>query len=75
MWRLSGYLILKREEYNIKIIVIELSRDHKPDLAEEMKRIKMAGGKINDGRINKDLNLSRALGDFEYKNNFTYNKI
>jgi len=30
----------------------------------------MAGGKINDGRINKDLNLSRALGDFEYKNNY-----
>lgn len=51
------------------MIVIELSHDHKPDLAEEMKRITMAGGKINDGRINKDLNLSRALGDLTYKNN------
>ena len=26
-----------------------------------------AGGTIDDGRVNGNLNLSRALGDFEYK--------
>lgn len=48
---------------------IELSYDHKPDLEGESNRITKAGGFINDGRINGNLNLSRALGDLEYKRN------
>ncbi|EGR31365.1 protein phosphatase 2c, putative [Ichthyophthirius multifiliis] len=46
---------------------IELSIDHKPDNIEEKNRIQKAGGFISDGRVNGNLNLSRALGDFEYK--------
>jgi len=48
---------------------IELSTDHKPDLASERKRIENAGGFVEEGRVNAALSLSRALGDFEYKDN------
>lgn len=47
----------------------DMSVDHKPDLPEESARIKKAGGTISDGRVNGNLNLSRALGDLEYKTN------
>ena len=49
--------------------VFELSQDHKPELKNESARIKKAGGFISDGRVNGNLNLSRALGDLEYKRN------
>ena len=34
-----------------------------------MNRIKRAGGYVVDGRVNGNINLSRAFGDFEYKSN------
>lgn len=46
---------------------IELSVDHKPDLATEKFRIEKAGGWVEDNRVNGSLNLSRSLGDMEYK--------
>ena len=49
--------------------VVELSTDHKPDLPTEKERISKAGGFIIEGRVNGNLNLSRALGDLEYKKN------
>lgn len=47
---------------------VPLSEDHKPDDMEERKRIYAANGFVEDGRVNGMLALSRALGDFEYKN-------
>ncbi|EGR27807.1 protein phosphatase 2c, putative [Ichthyophthirius multifiliis] len=47
---------------------VEMSIDHKPDQVDEKNRIQKAGGFVTDGRVNGNLNLSRALGDFEYKN-------
>jgi len=44
-----------------------MSIDHKPDLIEENNRISKAGGFVIEGRVNGNLNLSRALGDLEYK--------
>ena len=44
-----------------------MSEDHKPDNEGEKKRITQAGGFVTDGRVNGNLNLSRALGDLEYK--------
>ena len=41
--------------------------DHKPDLPGELERIKKAGGVVMDGRVNGNLNLSRSLGDLEFK--------
>lgn len=46
-----------------------LSEDHKPEDEIELKRIKDAGGEVTNGRVNGNLNLSRALGDLEYKKN------
>jgi serine/threonine protein phosphatase PrpC len=54
---------------------LELSHDHKPNQERERMRIERAGGyveAITGGprahyRVNGNLNLSRALGDLEYK--------
>ena len=46
-----------------------MSFDHKPDNEIEKNRINAAGGTIIEGRINGNLNLSRAIGDLEYKSN------
>ena len=47
----------------------DLSVDHKPDVPSEKRRIDRANGFVDEGRVNGMLALSRALGDFEYKNN------
>eukprot|EP00929_Paragymnodinium_shiwhaense_P097785 TRINITY_DN59385_c0_g1_i1.p1 TRINITY_DN59385_c0_g1~~TRINITY_DN59385_c0_g1_i1.p1 ORF type:complete len:396 (-),score=76.93 TRINITY_DN59385_c0_g1_i1:139-1326(-) len=50
---------------------VPLSRDHKPESPRELKRIAAAGGTVSKVgacyRIDFGLNLSRALGDFRYK--------
>ncbi|KAF5466877.1 hypothetical protein F2P56_016760 [Juglans regia] len=46
-----------------------LSKDHKPDLEIEKDRILKAGGFIQYGRVNGSLNLARAIGDVEFKQN------
>ncbi|KAL2321490.1 hypothetical protein Fmac_025869 [Flemingia macrophylla] len=46
-----------------------LSKDHKPDLEAEKDRILKAGGFIQVGRVNGSLNLARAIGDMEFKQN------
>uniref|UniRef100_A0A915CX64 protein-serine/threonine phosphatase n=1 Tax=Ditylenchus dipsaci TaxID=166011 RepID=A0A915CX64_9BILA len=46
---------------------IELSIDHKPSNEAESARIYAAGGYVEGDRVNGNLALSRALGDFGYK--------
>ncbi|KAI0822265.1 PP2C-domain-containing protein [Trametes gibbosa] len=46
-----------------------LSYDHKPQNEQEKNRIVAAGGYIEYGRVNGNLALARALGDFDYKKN------
>ena len=46
-----------------------LSYDHKPVNKTENSRIVAAGGFVEFGRVNGNLALSRALGDFEFKQN------
>lgn len=48
-----------------------MSEDHKPTNAEETARITAAGGFVEFGRVNGNLALSRAIGDFEFKQNYT----
>ena len=45
------------------------STDHKPELDTEKDRIYKADGWITDGRVKGNLNLTRGLGDLEYKQN------
>lgn len=47
---------------------IAMSHDHKPFLPEEQARIVNAGGTVSMRRVNGDLAVSRALGDYVYKN-------
>ncbi|KAL9634485.1 MAG: hypothetical protein Q9164_004058 [Protoblastenia rupestris] len=44
-----------------------LSYDHKPQNEGEKARISAAGGFVDFGRVNGNLALSRAIGDFEFK--------
>ncbi|CAK7225863.1 Protein phosphatase 2C 2 [Sporothrix bragantina] len=44
-----------------------LSFDHKPQNDGEKARITAAGGFVDFGRVNGNLALSRAIGDFEFK--------
>ncbi|XP_024393465.1 probable protein phosphatase 2C 60 isoform X2 [Physcomitrium patens] len=46
---------------------VNLSVDHKPELELEKERINKAGGFIHGGRVNGSLNLTRAIGDMEFK--------
>jgi len=45
------------------------TEDHKPSKQNEKTRIEKAGGTVMIQRVNGSLAVSRALGDFEYKNN------
>jgi len=49
--------------------VQQLSYDHKPNNELEAKRIIAAGGWVEYNRVNGNLALSRALGDFVFKKN------
>jgi protein phosphatase 1B len=45
-----------------------MSEDHKPYDEIERNRIELAGGRVQWKRVDGDLAVSRALGDFQYKN-------
>ncbi|XP_063713545.1 probable protein phosphatase 2C T23F11.1 [Symsagittifera roscoffensis] len=48
---------------------VPISRDHKPNDADEQRRILAGGGWVEFNRVNGNLALSRAFGDFNYKRN------
>ncbi|CAE8661785.1 unnamed protein product, partial [Polarella glacialis] len=58
-------------------LAVPLSEDHKPNLPGERERIRKAGGSIErqefgpivQYRVNGNLNLSRSIGDLNYKKN------
>ncbi|KAJ1436978.1 hypothetical protein SESBI_03813 [Sesbania bispinosa] len=43
---------------------IEMSKDHRPNCIKERKRIESLGGFIDDGYLNGQLGVTRALGDW-----------
>eukprot|EP00923_Selenidium_pygospionis_P047357 GHVN01081749.1.p1 GENE.GHVN01081749.1~~GHVN01081749.1.p1 ORF type:complete len:379 (+),score=92.14 GHVN01081749.1:1165-2301(+) len=49
---------------------VAMSVDHKPTNESEHQRIVAAGGLVCDERVDGNLNLSRSLGDLEYKRNY-----
>lgn len=58
-----------RAVISIDGIANPMSNDHKPVNKEESDRITKAGGFVEFGRVNGNLALSRAIGDFEFKQN------
>lgn len=48
-------------------VAIDMSNDHKPNDPSESERIIAAGGRVLGNRVNGDLLLSRAFGDFYLK--------
>lgn len=46
-----------------------LTLDHKPVIYEEAQRIIRAGGFVRDNRVNGALNVSRTIGDLDFKKN------
>ena len=57
----------KTAELRSEKTAVGLSEDHKPDDEEEMKRIYSAGHMVQEKRVDGNLALSRAFGDFMYK--------
>lgn len=47
---------------------LDLSKDHKPDLPQERSRVIAAGHYVEEGRVDGVIAISRAIGDWEYKN-------
>ncbi|XP_015217079.2 integrin-linked kinase-associated serine/threonine phosphatase 2C isoform X1 [Lepisosteus oculatus] len=55
------------EESPGKFATLALSKEHNPTCYEERMRIQKAGGMVRDGRILGVLEVSRSLGDGQYK--------
>ena len=46
---------------------IQIGEDHEPTSYAEYARIVGAGCHVRDGRVNGEINVARALGDFQFK--------
>ncbi|CAN9510864.1 unnamed protein product [Ophioblennius macclurei] len=50
-----------------KCVTLSLSKEHNPTIYEERMRIQRAGGTVRDGRVLGVLEVSRSIGDGQYK--------
>ncbi|XP_067451712.1 integrin-linked kinase-associated serine/threonine phosphatase 2C isoform X1 [Thunnus thynnus] len=50
-----------------KVVTLALSKEHNPTIYEERMRIQRAGGTVRDGRVLGVLEVSRSIGDGQYK--------
>ncbi|TSX85979.1 Integrin-linked kinase-associated serine/threonine phosphatase 2C [Bagarius yarrelli] len=50
-----------------RCVCVALSKEHNPTIYEERMRIQRAGGTVRDGRVLGVLEVSRSIGDGQYK--------
>ncbi|XP_013888267.1 integrin-linked kinase-associated serine/threonine phosphatase 2C [Austrofundulus limnaeus] len=55
------------EDGQKKTVTLALSKEHNPTIYEERMRIQRAGGTVRDGRVLGVLEVSRSIGDGQYK--------
>lgn len=65
----SRCVLARHDQGGPKVVAEPLSSDHKPWVEGEIQRIERAGCRVTEGRINGTHAMSRAMGDFELKNN------
>jgi serine/threonine protein phosphatase PrpC len=56
-----------RNDSNVQFL--QCTDDHKPTNAREKERILKADGIVSNGRVDGDLSVSRAIGDWQFKTN------
>lgn len=56
-----------QEDGRRKFLTLALSKEHNPTIYEERMRIQRAGGIVRDGRVLGVLEVSRSIGDGQYK--------
>uniref|UniRef100_A0A1I7XT13 PPM-type phosphatase domain-containing protein n=1 Tax=Heterorhabditis bacteriophora TaxID=37862 RepID=A0A1I7XT13_HETBA len=63
----SKAIVCRRKSSSSTMASIELTVDHNPTAYEERMRIQKAGGTVKDGRINGIIEVSRSIGDGQFK--------
>ncbi|XP_038604953.1 integrin-linked kinase-associated serine/threonine phosphatase 2C isoform X2 [Tachyglossus aculeatus] len=63
----SRAILCRYNEENQKHAALSLSKEHNPTQYEERMRIQKAGGNVRDGRVLGVLEVSRSIGDGQYK--------
>lgn len=60
-------LAVAPEEGRSKFVSVQLTTDHVCQDVHERERIERNGGWVQEGRLNGDLDMSRTIGDHEFK--------
>nr|XP_009663424.1 PREDICTED: integrin-linked kinase-associated serine/threonine phosphatase 2C [Struthio camelus australis] len=63
----SRAILCRYNEESQKYAALSLSKEHNPTQYEERMRIQKAGGNVRDGRVLGVLEVSRSIGDGQYK--------
>ncbi|XP_064599031.1 integrin-linked kinase-associated serine/threonine phosphatase 2C-like isoform X2 [Liolophura sinensis] len=63
----SKAVLCRYNEEEKRCVGIPLSQDHSPSAYEERLRIQKAGGHVKNGRVMGVLEVSRSIGDGQYK--------
>ncbi|XP_014113836.1 PREDICTED: integrin-linked kinase-associated serine/threonine phosphatase 2C isoform X3 [Pseudopodoces humilis] len=63
----SRAILCRYNEESQKHTALSLSKEHNPTQYEERMRIQKAGGNVRDGRVLGVLEVSRSIGDGQYK--------
>nr|XP_014348185.1 PREDICTED: integrin-linked kinase-associated serine/threonine phosphatase 2C [Latimeria chalumnae] len=63
----SRAVLCRYNEESGKPVALPLSKEHNPTQYEERMRIQKAGGTVRDGRVMGVLEVSRSIGDGQYK--------